>query len=180
LTRIPRREVDRLVLRQLQDRSLRRRIDRAPRGPELPTDAADVDDRTPRRHVRRDLANEDGASDEVDVQAGEPFLARRVDTMVGVDDGVVDEEVDPLKPLERGRHAAGDRRVLGQVGADEERPLPELGCDGGPALLVTRRDDDRRARGDERRRDRRAEVRVASRDDRDASSQLRHLHHRAA
>jgi len=169
-----RREIDRLVPRDLPDRRLGRRVEHPAGVRELAGDAREVDDRpaAARAHERRDEPRQDRAARDVHVERAPPLLARRFEAVIEEDHRAVDQEVDAA---ETRRGGVDERRELGvvrDVGPNECGPLAQAAGRRRPARLVDVGDDDRRARGMECPRDCRAEQRRAAGDERDLAVEV--------
>ena len=122
-------------------------------GAQVGGEPADVDDRA--RAACGQLRQASLGADEGAVQddgqdlapGGERHLRER---LLAPHRGVVDQDIDPAEPLDRGRRHAGDRRLVGHVGnAGERAPTARLDLARhglGFRLAGARVDHDRRAR----------------------------------
>ena len=121
-----RREVERLVARQLQDRGLGNRIDPAPDLGDAGGDRAEIDDGAlVLGEMRPRRLHQHHRADDVDVERLQPVGARRLRAVVEIGAGDIDQIVEAAGRFDRRRHQRGDVGVAGDVGP-MKRALPPM------------------------------------------------------
>ena len=87
----------------------------------LRADAAEIHYRTTAvfDHVRFDSLQHHHAADDVDVVTVQPVLATRIQRVVNVNAGQVDEKIDPAKLRHRAVHAGGNLGIIRQIGLNK-------------------------------------------------------------